>query len=64
MRCWSHEEADKLLDQEQRRRAKRSTPVENNGIVFLDEIDKICARVASASAATSAAKACSAICCR
>ncbi|ABS62860.1 heat shock protein HslVU, ATPase subunit HslU [Parvibaculum lavamentivorans DS-1] len=37
------EESDKLLDQEQlTQEAIRS--VENNGIVFLDEIDKICAR--------------------
>ena len=37
--------------------------VENNGIVFLDEIDKICAREGR-SAPTCRAKACSAICCR
>jgi ATP-dependent HslUV protease ATP-binding subunit HslU len=38
-----NEESDKLLDQEQIvQEAIRS--VENNGIVFLDEIDKICAR--------------------
>ena len=37
------EESDKLIDQEQIvKEAIRS--VENNGIVFLDEIDKICAR--------------------
>jgi ATP-dependent HslUV protease ATP-binding subunit HslU len=37
------EESDKLLDQEQLvQDAVRA--VENNGIVFLDEIDKICAR--------------------
>ncbi len=37
------EESDKLLDQEQvTQEAIRA--VENNGIVFLDEIDKICAR--------------------
>ena len=37
------EEADKLLDQDQLvQEAIRA--VENNGIVFLDEIDKICAR--------------------
>ncbi len=37
------EESDKLLDQE--RVIKESVAaVENNGIVFLDEIDKICAR--------------------
>ena len=38
-----NEESDKLLDQEQvTQEALRS--VENNGIVFLDEIDKICSR--------------------
>ena len=38
-----NEESDKLLDQEQIvQEALRA--VENNGIVFLDEIDKICAR--------------------
>ncbi|MTJ84275.1 MAG: ATP-dependent protease ATPase subunit HslU [Telmatospirillum sp.] len=37
------EESDKLLDQEKVVREAISA-VENNGIVFLDEIDKICAR--------------------
>jgi ATP-dependent HslUV protease ATP-binding subunit HslU len=37
------EEADKLLDQDTILREAIDT-VENNGIVFLDEIDKICAR--------------------
>ena len=37
------EESDKLLDQEQIV-ADAIDAVENNGIVFLDEIDKICAR--------------------
>ncbi len=37
------EEADKLLDQEQLVQ-EAIRVVENNGIVFLDEIDKICAR--------------------
>jgi ATP-dependent HslUV protease ATP-binding subunit HslU len=37
------EEADKLLDQDAMLREAIET-VENNGIVFLDEIDKICAR--------------------
>jgi ATP-dependent HslUV protease ATP-binding subunit HslU len=37
--------------------------VQENGIVFLDEIDKICAR-AMRGAPMSAAKACSATCCR
>jgi ATP-dependent HslUV protease ATP-binding subunit HslU len=54
------EEADKLLDEDRSQRGAR--PVEQNGIVFLDEIDKICAR--KARAATSPARACSATCCR
>jgi len=37
------EEADKLLDEEQVVRAAIDS-VEQNGIVFLDEIDKVCAR--------------------
>ena len=37
------EESDKLLDQEQINQ-EAIDAVENNGIVFLDEIDKICAR--------------------
>ncbi len=37
------EEADKLLDQEAVTREALNA-VENNGIVFLDEIDKVCAR--------------------
>jgi ATP-dependent HslUV protease ATP-binding subunit HslU len=37
------EESEKLLDQDQVVR-EAITTVENNGIVFLDEIDKICAR--------------------
>jgi len=38
-----NEESDKLLDNEQLTQEAIKT-VENNGIVFLDEIDKICAR--------------------
>ncbi len=38
-----NEESDKLLDTEQLTQEAIKT-VENNGIVFLDEIDKICAR--------------------
>jgi ATP-dependent HslUV protease ATP-binding subunit HslU len=38
-----NEEADKLLDQDQIVQESIKS-VENNGIVFLDEIDKICAR--------------------
>ncbi len=38
-----NEESDRLLDQEQLVQESIKT-VENNGIVFLDELDKICAR--------------------
>src|SRR5437660_5847231 len=38
-----NEESDKLLDQDQLV-AEATKSVENNGIVFLDEIDKICVR--------------------
>ena len=38
------EESDKLLDEEKVIQPTRSIWSENNGIVFLDEIDKICAR--------------------
>ncbi len=41
--CWSNEESDKLLDTDQLVQEAINV-VENNGIVFLDEIDKICAR--------------------
>ena len=40
------EEADKLLDSEEVIR-EAIDAVENNGIVFLDEIDKVCARAES-----------------
>ena len=56
------EESDKLLDQEQVvQEAIRS--VEQNGIVFLDEIDKITVREGRGWAATSPARASSATCC-
>jgi ATP-dependent HslUV protease ATP-binding subunit HslU len=42
-RALARDEADKLLDNEQLTKDAVSH-VENNGIVFLDEIDKICAR--------------------
>ena len=59
------EESDKLLDQEKVVR-EAIAAVEQNGIVFLDEIDKICGRSErpAAAAPMSAAKACSATCCR
>ena len=67
-RRWSSDEADKLLDQEALTRDAVAN-AENNGIVFLDEIDKVCARgtgrrAAASAAATSPARACSATCCR
>ena len=58
------EESDKLLDQEKVTR-EAITAVEQNGIVFLDEIDKICGRSEHRIGAdVSAAKACSATSCR
>ena len=57
-----NEESDKLLDTEQlTQEAIRA--VEQNGIVFLDEIDKIAGREGRM-APTCRARACSAICCR
>ena len=41
-RAAGREEADKLLDKDASV-AKRVAQAENNGIVFLDEIDKVCA---------------------
>ncbi len=58
-----NEESDKLLDQDAIvQEAIRQ--VEDNGIVFLDEIDKICRAARAASAPTCRAKACSATSCR
>jgi ATP-dependent HslUV protease ATP-binding subunit HslU len=55
------EESDKLLDQDAIvQEAIRQ--VENNGIVFLDEIDKIAA-ARTAPGRTCPARACSATCC-
>ena len=57
------DESDKLLDQDKVIK-EAITAVEQDAIVFLDEIDKICVRAPSAPAPTSAARACSATCCR
>ena len=59
------EEADKLVDQEALTRDAIAN-AENNGIVFLDEIDKVAPqqRGRRQAAATSPARACSATCCR
>ena len=57
-----NEESDKLLDNDQLV-LESIKSVEQNGIVFLDEIDKIAAARA-ARAPMSRARACSAICCR
>ena len=56
------EEADKLLDEETVTRAAIEA-VEQNGIVFLDEIDKVCARSDARGADVSPAKGSSGICC-
>ncbi len=58
-----NEESDKLLDSEQLTQ-EAIQAVENNGIVFLDEIDKICVRDGARTRRTSRARACSATCCR
>jgi ATP-dependent HslUV protease ATP-binding subunit HslU len=57
-----NEEADKLLDDETVTRAALEA-VEQNGIVFLDEIDKVCARAETRGADVSR-EGCSAISCR
>ena len=57
------EESDKLVDQDALAKEALRVTAED-GIVFLDEIDKIASRSERAAAAMSAAKACSAICCR
>ena len=57
------EESDKLLDQEQLVQESLKA-VEQNGIVFLDELDKIAGARGPQSAPTCHARACSAISCR
>ncbi len=64
MRRSSRRRCEKLLDPEQVTRLAIHE-VENNGIVFLDEIDKICARDGRGSAtAAFRARACNATSCR
>ena len=57
------EEADKLLDQDQLK-SEAIELVENHGIVFIDEIDKVAPARRRRLRAVRRAKACSAICCR
>jgi ATP-dependent HslUV protease ATP-binding subunit HslU len=57
------EEADKLLDQDQLTREAVEL-VENHGIVFIDEIDKVATGEGRRRRPTSRARACSATCCR
>ena len=63
MKLLTDEEAAKLINDEEVK-AHALQNVEQNGIVFLDEIDKIASRSRSRAAPTSRARACSAICCR
>ncbi len=65
-RLLEEEEADRLLDND-RLTKDAVSHAENNGIVFIDEIDKVAARApwkAGSAVATCRARACSAICCR
>jgi ATP-dependent HslUV protease ATP-binding subunit HslU len=62
MKSLADEEAARLINDEEVKAAALKN-VEQNGIVFLDEIDKIATR-AEAAAPTSRARACSATCCR
>jgi ATP-dependent HslUV protease ATP-binding subunit HslU len=62
MKLLVDEEAAKLVNEDEMKQ-KAIQNVEQNGIVFLDEIDKIASR-SEAAAPTSRAPACSATCCR
>jgi len=62
MKLLTEEEAGRLISDEDTKQQALEA-VEQNGIVFLDEIDKIATR-SDATAATYRARACSATCCR
>jgi ATP-dependent HslUV protease ATP-binding subunit HslU len=57
------EEAGKLVNEDEIRAARWRMP-SSNGIVFIDEIDKVASRSEHGGAEVSAARACSATCCR
>ena len=57
------EEAAKLVNDDEIK-ASALANAEQNGIVFIDEIDKVTSRSRNAAAPTSRARACSATCCR
>lgn len=59
---YTDEESAKLIDKGETTRDAIAN-VENNGIVFIDEIDKIAKGAENGSAPTSRAKACSATSC-
>ena len=63
MKLLTDEEAAKLVNDEELK-LEALANVEQNGIVFLDEIDKIASRAGDRRAPTCRARACSATCCR